>query len=156
MDVIFNQTSSAKAILTGLFLGLFITAFSQHSHEPKDQSATMPLTFSHVLSQPLADSALTDYKMESAVITVAPVSVDTFSHRHDCELFGYVLDGQVQIALVTKEPKTYSTGQMFYERRNILHTVTRNPDPKKAAKILLIFIIKNGRKGYTAEYTGKK
>lgn len=157
MSVTTNLMNSCMAFLTALFFfGLPTSAFSQHSHEPKGQSPTPPLTFNHVLSQPLADSALTDYKMESSVMTVAPGAVDTVSHRHDCELFGYVLEGQVQVALVTKEPKTFSAGQMFYERRNILHTVTKNPDPKKAAKVLLIFIIKNGRKGYTAEYTGKK
>jgi quercetin dioxygenase-like cupin family protein len=67
-------------------------------------------------------------------MTIAPGVLDTVSHRHDCELFGYVLEGHVQIALVTKELKEFSAGQMFYEKRNILHTVTRNVSNTTAAK----------------------
>ena len=113
------------------------------------------MKFDLVLSQALSDPELKDYKMESVVMTLAPGAVDTVSHRHDCELFGYVLEGAIQIALVTKEPTTFSTGQMFYEKRNILHTLARNPNNEKAARVLLIFIIKNGRAGYTAAYPEK-
>ena len=85
-------------------------------------------------------------------MTIRPGAIDTVSHRHDCELFGYVLEGNVQIALTTKELKTFSTGQMFYEKRNILHTITRNPSSQIPAKVLLIFIIKDGRDSYKAAY----
>lgn len=154
MDTI-NFPTIYKSLLTALCFGLMVHAQAQHNHKTQDRNAQAPLTFSHVLSQSLADSALTDYKMESSVMTVAPGALDTVSHRHDCELFGYVLEGRVQIALETKELKSFSGGEMFYERRNVLHTITKNPDSKNAAKVLLIFIIKNGRKGYTAEYTQK-
>lgn len=60
--------------------------------------------------------------VESLLMTLAPGAEDTVSHRHDCELLGYVLEGDIQIALVTKDPITFSTGKMFYEKRNILHT----------------------------------
>jgi quercetin dioxygenase-like cupin family protein len=144
-----------KSLLTALCFGVLVNARAQHNHKTQDRNVSAPLTFSHVLSQSLADSALADYKMESSVMTVAAGAIDTVSHRHDSELFGYVLEGQVQIALETKELKSFSAGQMFYERRNVLHTITKNPDSKKGAKVLLIFIIKNGRKGYTAEYAQK-
>lgn len=142
-------------ILLTVFVGaISATTYGQHEHAVKEKAdASLPnMTFTHVLSQALSDPELADYKMESSIMTLKPGAVDTISHRHDCELFGYVLEGNVEIALVTKEPKRYSTGQMFYEKRNILHTYTRNPD-NKAARILLIFIIKNGRAGYTAEYS---
>jgi len=114
------------------------------------------MKFDLVLSQVLSDPELANYKMESVMMSIAPGAVDTVSHRHDCELFGYVLEGSVLISLEKQEPVTFSSGQMFYEKRNVLHTLTTNPDKKNAAKILLIFIIKNGRAGYTAAYsTGK-
>jgi len=100
----------------------------------------------------LSDSLLTDYKMDVSVMTVIPGGVDTVSHRHDCELFGYVLEGTVEIALVTKTPKTYKAGEMFYEKRNILHTLTKNGSATEHARVLLIFLIKNGRPGYTREF----
>ncbi len=111
-----------------------------------------PLSFNPVLSQMLSDSLLTDYKMDVTVMTVTPGGIDTVSHRHDCELFGYVLEGSVEVALVTKNTKTYKTGEMFYEKRNILHTVTKNGSATKPARVLLMFLIKNGRPGYTPEF----
>ena len=121
-----------------------MSSIAQHKgHATKEPVS--PLTFQGVLSQALSDSLLSDYKMEASVMTIAPGGVDTVSHYHDSELFGYVLEGSVEIALVTKNPKTYKTGEMFYERRNILHTLTKNGSSSKPARVLLIFIIKNGR-----------
>jgi quercetin dioxygenase-like cupin family protein len=145
-----------KTLLAAVLVCLFTTAISQHNHKEKKKNKTSEMTFDLVLSQALSDPELADFKVESTIMTIAPGVLDTVSHRHDCELFGYVLEGKVQIALVTKELKEFSAGQMFYEKRNILHTVTRNVSNTTAAKILLIFIIKNGRQGYTAEYPAKK
>ncbi|HEY5748050.1 MAG TPA: cupin domain-containing protein [Chryseolinea sp.] len=145
-----------KLLLAALLAGGLTTAYSQHDHTEKNTTAAPAITFDLVLRQALSDPELADYKMESLVMTLAPGAVDTVSHRHDCELFGYVLEGDVQIALVTKVPNTFSTGQMFYEKRNILHTLAKNPSQEKAARVLLIFIIKNGRVGYTPAYPEKK
>jgi quercetin dioxygenase-like cupin family protein len=100
----------------------------------------------------LSDPELAEFKFESSVMTIVPGGVDTVSHRHDCELFGYVMEGTVEIALDHKTPVAYKSGEMFYERRNIMHTLTRNSSQKTPAKVLLIFIIKNGREGYTPAY----
>jgi quercetin dioxygenase-like cupin family protein len=138
-----------------IMLACFNTVQGQH-HETEKQSETQrPLTFAPVRSDQLNDPELKDFKMESTVMTVAPGGIDTVSHRHDCELFGYVLEGAVEIALVDKNTMTYKAGQMFYEKRNILHTVTRNSSKDKPAKVLLMFLIKNGRPGYTPEYPTK-
>lgn len=144
-----------KLLLAVLFAAGLTTAYAQHDHAEKNATAESSIKFDLVLRQALSDPELTDYKMESVVMTLAPGAVDTVSHRHDCELFGYVMEGDVQIALVTKVPTTFSTGQMFYEKRNILHTLAKNPNQEKGARVLLIFIIKNGRAGYTPAYPSK-
>ena len=138
---------------------LLITIFSVAStflfaqrHDHTVSANVNPLSFQPVLAQMLSDSLLTDYKMDVTVMTVIPGGIDTVSHRHDCELFGYVLEGSVEIALVTKTPKTYKAGEMFYEKRNILHTLTKNGSATKPARVLLMFLIKNGRPGYTPEF----
>jgi len=137
------------------FCCLVNTAYSQHDHGSKETTITAPMTFNPVLTQALSDPELMDYKMESMIMTVAPGGIDTVSHRHDCELFGYVMEGEVQIGLEKKEPKTFLSGQMFYEKRNVLHSLAKNPSKEKGAKVLLIFIIKNGRVAYTPEYPEK-
>src|SRR5687767_3586386 len=144
-----------KSLLAAVLVSFFTTAFSQHHNKEEKKTQTSAMTFDLVLSQALSDPELADFKVESTIMTIAPGVLDTVSHRHDCELFGYVLEGKVQIALVTKELKEFSAGQMFYEKRNILHTVTKNVSNTTAAKVLLVFIIKNGRQGYTAEYPAK-
>ena len=142
--------------LSTVFFAVSISSIAQHKgHATKEPVSPPPLTFKGVLSQALSDSLLSDYKMEASVMTIAPGGVDTVSHYHDSELFGYVLEGSVEIALVTKDPKTYKLGEMFYERRNILHTLTKNGSSSKPARVLLIFIIKNGRAGYTAAFPDK-
>jgi quercetin dioxygenase-like cupin family protein len=135
---------------------LTITAYAQHDHSSKQTTSTAPMTFNPVLTQALSDPELKDYKMESMVMTIAPGAVDTVSHRHDCELFGYVMEGEVQIGLEKKEPNSFLSGQMFYEKRNVLHSLARNPNKEKVTKVLLIFLIKNGRVAYTPEYPEKK
>ena len=69
--------------------------------------------------------------------------------------FGYVIDGTVEVGLEHKEPTIFKAGQMFHEKRNVIHSLLRNPDKNTSAKVLLIFIIKEGRQGYTKVYPEK-
>jgi quercetin dioxygenase-like cupin family protein len=137
-------------MLSFLVIILAIPAKGQH-HSSKENSSQAPLSFSPVLTQLLSDPQLKDYKMESSLMTVAPGAMDTIAHRHDCELFGYVIEGEVLIGLDKEAPKAFTQGQMFYEKRNILHSLTKNAHAHKPAKVLVIFIIKNGRKTYRRE-----
>ncbi len=71
------------------------------------------------------------------------------SHRHDADLFGYVIDGTVAIGFDHKEANIFKAGQMFHEKRNVIHSLLRNPDKNTAAKVLLILGACE-RKGNTA------
>jgi quercetin dioxygenase-like cupin family protein len=133
----------------------FVTTATYAQHDHGAAAATTPISMSPVLIQALSDPDLQNYKMESMVMTLLPNATDTVAHRHDCELFGYVIEGEVQIGLEKKAPSTFLAGQMFYERRNILHSLARNPSSDKSTKVLLIFLIKNGRVRYTPEYPKK-
>jgi quercetin dioxygenase-like cupin family protein len=148
--------NSCKRLLAVLLSCSIITAYAQHDHTGKTTTTAPPMTFNPVLNQALSDPELQYYKMESVIMNIAPGAADTVSHRHDCELFGYVLEGEVLIGLEKKEPNSFLTGQMFYEKRNVLHTLARNPNKEKPARVLLIFIIKDGRVRYTREYPEKK
>jgi quercetin dioxygenase-like cupin family protein len=136
-------------ITTAILFAITPLAVLAQHHQPEEKS---PLSFMAVRSELLSDPGLAGYKMESSVMTILPGAVDTVAHRHDCELFGYVLEGAVIVGLDRKEGKAYRAGEMFYEKRNVLHTLTKNPDRKKETKVLLMFIIKEGRAGYTKEY----
>jgi quercetin dioxygenase-like cupin family protein len=143
-----NQAS--QTILMLFFILLAAPLKGQH-HSVKESSSQEPLSFSSVMTQILSDPDLKDYKVESSVLTLAPGAMDTIAHRHDCEIFGYILEGEVLIGLDQKEPVVFKEGKMFYEKRNVLHSLTKNTNTLKSAKVLLVFIIKNGRKGYIKE-----
>jgi quercetin dioxygenase-like cupin family protein len=128
------------------------TVLAQHQHEAQAEKKPAPLSFTQVLSTMLTDPELKEYKMESSIMTVAPGGMDSVAHRHDAELFGYIIEGRVEIGLDKAAPKMYNAGQMFYEKRNVMHSLTRNPDNSAPAKVLIIFIIRNGRPSYTKEY----
>lgn len=128
-----------------------VPSMAQHEHA-KTNAAAEPFQFQGVRSEWLTDAGLKGYKLESSVMTIAPGATDTVSHRHDCDLFGYILEGEVQIGLDHKAPVLYKTGQMFFEKRNVLHSLAANPLPDKPSRVLLLFLIKDGRSSYTPEY----
>ena len=138
-------------LLSCLFLTVVgNSTFAQHNHQATDRSAQ--LQFAPVLNTFLSDPELKKFQLQSSLMTVPPSLVDTVSHRHDADLFGYVIEGTVEVGLDHKEPVTFKAGQMFHEKRNVIHSLLRNPDKDAAAKVLLIFIIKEGRQGYTKAY----
>ena len=136
-------------LLCSLLVLAFNSTFAQHDHAP------LQLQFAPVLNTFLSDAELKDFRLQSTLMTVPPSLVDTVSHRHDAELFGYVIEGTVEVGLDNKEPNTFKAGQMFYEKRNVIHSLLRNPDNSTPAKVLLIYIIKEGRQGYTRLFPQK-
>ena len=137
---------------TYLFLCLFLVSagnntYAQHDHDSTDRS--VQLQFAPVLNTFLSDPDLKKFKLQSSLMNVPPSLVDTVAHRHDADLFGYVIEGTVEVGLDYKEPIIFKAGQMFHEKRNVIHSLLRNPDKNTHAKVLLIFIIKEGRQGYT-------
>lgn len=140
---------SRTLLLLGWGLCSAAGGFSQHTHTASPAASASPLTFQTVLSENFSDPELKEYNMTSSVLTIAPGGTDSVAHRHDGELFGYVLEGSVQIGLDFRSPQTFNVGQMFYEKRNIPHTLTRNASNEASAKVLIYFLMKNGRIRYT-------
>ena len=58
----------------------------------------------------------------------------------------------LQIGLDHAAPVVYKTGQMFFEKRNVLHSLAANPLTDRPSRVLLLFLIKDGRNSYTPEY----
>jgi quercetin dioxygenase-like cupin family protein len=124
------------------------STYAQHNHSDR----SVQLQFTPVLNTFLSDPELKKFQLQSSIMTVPPSLVDTVSHRHDADLFGYVIEGSVEVGLDYKQPIIFTAGQMFHEKRNVIHSLLTNPDKNIPAKVLLIFIIKEGRQGYTKVY----
>jgi quercetin dioxygenase-like cupin family protein len=104
----------------------------------------------------LSDAELSKFKFESFIFELGPGQSDTISHRHDCDVFVTVLEGTALIGQEFKNPDTVKTGEIFHERRNVIHSVSINPSQDKPMKAFVVFIRKDGRAGYTPLYPKNK
>ncbi len=86
-----------------------------------------------------------DGNEEVTVLTVdyAP-GASSEAHRHPGPVFGYVLEGEVQMQIEGESLKTYAAGQAFYEPRGVVHQVSRNASATKPARFLVFVVAKKG------------
>ena len=65
-------------------------------------------------------------------------------HRHNAQVFVYVLEGSVVMQVKGQEELTLLPGQTFYEGSDDIHIVSRNANSTKPAKFLVFLIHKTG------------
>jgi quercetin dioxygenase-like cupin family protein len=75
------------------------------------------------------------------LVVFAPGEVSE-PHRHNADLFVYVLQGTVVTQVEGEAPKTLKAGETFYESPTDVHLVSRNASTTEPAK-LLVFFVKN-------------
>ena len=63
-------------------------------------------------------------------------------HRHNAQVFVYVLDGRVRMQVAGSPAVTLGPGGTFYEGPEDVHTISANASRTKSARIL-VFIIKD-------------
>ncbi len=82
---------------------------------------------------------------EVVVLTVEyPPGGSSAPHRHDANVFVYVLEGTVVMQVRGKEKMTLSAGQTFYEGPSDVHVVSANASTSRPAKILVTMIKDKG------------
>jgi quercetin dioxygenase-like cupin family protein len=74
-------------------------------------------------------------------------------HRHDANVFVYVLEGSVVMQVEGQERVTLHAGQTFYEGPKDIHLVSANGSASRPAKIL-VFIVKDKGVPVTRPVTG--
>ena len=107
------------------------------------------------ISKFLSDPELSKFKFETLLFELGPGKADTISHRHDCDVFVIVLEGNCDFGQEFKTPVRLKTGEIFHEERNVIHSITSNPDSEHPLKLLVVFIRKDGREGYIPLYPKK-
>jgi quercetin dioxygenase-like cupin family protein len=63
-------------------------------------------------------------------------------HRHDANVFVYVLEGSVNMQIEGQKQITLAAGQTFYEGPSDVHVVSANASKTQAAKFL-VFMVKD-------------
>ena len=77
-----------------------------------------------------------------ATVTYAPGQASS-PHKHPGSIFAYVVEGSVESQLAGTPPRTYGTGEAWYEPPGAHHVVSRNASKSQPAK-LLIFALTSG------------
>ncbi|GAA1318696.1 cupin domain-containing protein [Pseudonocardia xinjiangensis] len=65
-------------------------------------------------------------------------------HRHNCDLFVYVLEGSVVTQLKGGNPQTINTGGAYYESPTDIHLVSRNASATQPAKLAVFYVKAKG------------
>jgi quercetin dioxygenase-like cupin family protein len=77
------------------------------------------------------------------IVDFAPGEVSQ-PHRHNADVFVYVLEGSIITQLKGASPQTVKAGDVFYESPTDIHSVTRNASDTLPAKILVFYVKKKG------------
>jgi len=98
---------------------------------------TAPVTVTPVLQHALAGIE----GKEVAMVTVSyPPGTESAAHRHEANVFVYVLEGSVVMQVAGGKPVTLSAGQTFYEAPTDIHAVSKNASSTQPAKILAVLV----------------
>jgi quercetin dioxygenase-like cupin family protein len=82
---------------------------------------------------------------EALMITVTYLpGGSSLPHRHDAQVFVYVLEGAMTMQVDGSAPVTVGPGQTFYEGPHDVHRVSANASQTEPAK-LLVFMVKAKR-----------
>lgn len=76
-------------------------------------------------------------------VALAPGEV-VAPHRHNADVFAYVLEGSVITQLKDGNRQTVHAGEVFYESPTDVHIETRNASTTQSATLLVFFVKKKG------------
>lgn len=83
------------------------------------------------------------HNQEALVLTVSyEPGGSSMPHRHNSEVFVYMLEGAVVMQVKGGEEVTLNPGDTYFESRDDIHTVSRNASDSEPATFL-VFIIKD-------------
>jgi|GEM_PF-124049 len=141
LDSFFDRRKVNARLLRGgvtVVLLLVVGTANAQPHQGYSATAASGITEKYLIRQLLNESGINQKNVEMEVVTFPPGAVSP-AHRHPCPTFGYVLEGEIESVFEGKR-HLFKQGDAFYEKTNGLHSVTKNNDPKRAAKLLVFFI----------------
>ena len=96
--------------------------------------------------KPLMTKVLPDISGEEGLIETVVFSPGEVvpAHRHNADVFAYVLEGSIVTQLEGHKSQIVHTGEAFYESPGDVHIATRNASATQAARLLVFFVKKIG------------
>ena len=108
-------------------------------------SSAIPLSGAYAgtgKATPLLVKELPDFPGKEGMVEVVDFAPGELSqpHRHNADLFVYVLEGSVVTQVEGDAPKTVNAGEAFYESPTDVHIVSRNASATQPAKMLVFYV----------------
>jgi len=133
------KTTFKKSLyVVGPLLLLCMAASLYAQNNASNHSPRTEITEATILKQILNEAGIRNKEVQMEVVNFSPCSASP-AHRHPCPTFGYVLEGEIE-SVFEGIRHVYKRGDSFYEKPYGLHSVTRNRDRFKSAKLLVFFI----------------
>jgi quercetin dioxygenase-like cupin family protein len=132
------MTKQLLCLALGIAVGAAGLALAQHDTNDK---APGKARFKPLLEQELKD--MLNGKQGKIVVlelTSAPGSASR-PHRHPGPVVGYVLEGELEVAVDDGPVKVYKKGEAWFEPGRALHRVNRNPSKTKPAGFLAFMLM---------------
>ena len=132
----------AKSILAMAFL--VTTVLIPTSTLTAQKAVTSPAAQETIT--PLITKDLAGFPGKQALMYTVdfPPAFSSPIHRHNAQVFVYVLEGSVVMQVRGQKEVTLGPGQTFYEDPNDIHVVSRNASSTKPAKFLVFLTNKKG------------
>jgi len=104
-----------------------------------------------LMSTPLPDVPRKEGLIERVVLSPGEVVP---AHRHDADVFAYVLNGSIITQLKGSKPQTVHAGEVFYESPTDVHIGSRNASTTEPATLLVFFVKEIGAPPTVYSQTG--
>ncbi|MFD1519234.1 cupin domain-containing protein [Pseudonocardia yunnanensis] len=111
------------------------------AHDQDGVRHTKAGTVTRLMTQELPDLPGKEGMIE--IVDFAPGETSQV-HRHNSDVFVYVLEGSVVTQLKGGSPQTVNTGGVFYESPTDVHIVSRNASETQPAKLAVFYVKAKG------------
>jgi quercetin dioxygenase-like cupin family protein/uncharacterized membrane protein YphA (DoxX/SURF4 family) len=136
-DVIRRLPASAVILL---LLAVGVPA-SSRANDQDGARRTRAGTVTRLMTRDLPDVPGKEGMVE--IVDFAPGEASQV-HRHNADLFVYVLEGSIVTQLKGGSPQTVHAGDVFYESPTDIHSVSRNSSDTQPAKLLVFYVKAKG------------
>ena len=128
-------------ILLVLLLALSSVPASSSASNQDGARRTRAGTVTRLMTRDLPDVPGKEGLVE--IVDFAPGEASQ-AHRHNADVFVYVLEGSIVTQLKGGSPRTVRAGDVFYESPADIHSVSRNASDTQSAKLLVFYVKAKG------------
>jgi quercetin dioxygenase-like cupin family protein len=134
MGSVLSLVFSSALVLGG------VQAFGS-AHDQAGARQTRAGTVTRLMTKDLPDVSGKEGMIE--IVDFAPGEASQV-HRHNADLFVYVLEGTIVTQLKGGSPQTIHAGGVFYESPADVHIVSRNASETQPARLLVFYVKAKG------------